>query len=184
MLHTDCSRSCHQLSFKVTLYSKVHLLAFPQVTSLCLLIYLAAALLFPRVMWAYQSLRQWPMFLVASCICPYIKGLHWWWQWPVCICSPLQVDPKDGTVGFGSGLHGWAFTLKDFAKLYSSKFNMPEEKLMKRLWGDQFYHAGEKKWIKDQRDNACRGFTQYILNPIYQVRQHRLASGDSVITTM
>ena len=23
-----------------------------------------------------------------------------------------QVDPSNGTVGFGSGLHGWAFTLK------------------------------------------------------------------------
>lgn len=81
----------------------------------------------------------------------------------------IAVDPKVGTVGFGSGLHGWAFTLKDFAKLYSSKFKMPEEKLMKRLWGDQFYHAAEKKWIKDQRDGACRGFTQYILKPIYQI---------------
>ncbi|KAK7116844.1 eukaryotic translation elongation factor 2-like [Littorina saxatilis] len=81
----------------------------------------------------------------------------------------IAVDPKIGTVGFGSGLHGWAFTLKDFAKLYSSKFKMPEEKLMKRLWGDQFYHAGEKKWLKEQRDGALRGFTQYILKPIYQI---------------
>jgi elongation factor 2 len=72
-------------------------------------------------------------------------------------------------VGFGSGLHGWAFTLKDFAKMYSARFNMEEEKLMKRLWGDQFYHAKEKKWFKEQKEGSCRGFTQYILKPIYQV---------------
>jgi len=81
----------------------------------------------------------------------------------------IAVDPKDGTVGFGSGLHGWAFTLKDFAKLYASKFKMPEEKLMKRLWGDQFYHAKDKKWLKESAEGAVRGFTNYVLKPIYQM---------------
>ncbi|XP_076465217.1 elongation factor 2-like [Babylonia areolata] len=81
----------------------------------------------------------------------------------------VAVDPKVGTVGFGSGLHGWAFTLKDFAKLYSSKFKMEEDKLMKRLWGDQFFHKGDKKWYKEQREGSQRGFTSYILTPIYQI---------------
>merc|ERR1719155_441367 len=30
----------------------------------------------------------------------------------------IQVDPTKGTVGFGAGLHGWAFTLKEFAEIY------------------------------------------------------------------
>ncbi|KAK3602764.1 hypothetical protein CHS0354_027760 [Potamilus streckersoni] len=80
----------------------------------------------------------------------------------------IDVDPKKGTVGFGSGLHGWAFTLKDFAKMYVKKFGISEEKLTKRLWGDNFYNAKEKKWYKEQSQGE-RGFTQYILSPIYQI---------------
>uniref|UniRef100_A0A7N8X9J0 Elongation factor 2-like n=1 Tax=Mastacembelus armatus TaxID=205130 RepID=A0A7N8X9J0_9TELE len=34
----------------------------------------------------------------------------------------IMVDPVIGTVGFGSGLHGWAFTLKQFAEMYAAKF--------------------------------------------------------------
>lgn len=33
-----------------------------------------------------------------------------------------MIDPVLGTVGFGSGLHGWAFTLKQFAEMYVAKF--------------------------------------------------------------
>ena len=81
----------------------------------------------------------------------------------------IMVDPAKGTVGFGSGLHGWAFTLKQFAELYSSKFKIEENKLMKRLWGDQFYHAKEKKWQQECHEGYVRGFTQYILDPIYKI---------------
>lgn len=55
-----------------------------------------------------------------------------------------------GTVGFGSGLHGWAFTLKQFAEMYVAKFAAkgegqlsPAERckkvedMMKKLWGDR-----------------------------------------------
>lgn len=82
----------------------------------------------------------------------------------------IQVDPAKGTVGFGSGLHGWAFTLKQFAEMYAEKFKIEPVKLMKRLWGDQFYHAGEKKWSKVAHDDKYkRGFSQYIADPIYKV---------------
>jgi hypothetical protein len=47
----------------------------------------------------------------------------------------VRVDPANASVGFGSGLHGWAFTLKQFAEIYASKFGVDTEKLMKKLWG-------------------------------------------------
>lgn len=81
----------------------------------------------------------------------------------------IQVSPEKGTVGFGSGLHGWAFTLKQFAEIYSKKFKIEPAKLMKRLWGDQFYNAKEKKWIKTDSDGYVRGFNLFVLDPIYKM---------------
>jgi len=82
----------------------------------------------------------------------------------------IMVGPDRGTVGFGSGLHGWAFTLKQFAELYVEKFKIEEKKLMKRLWGDQWYHPKEKKWVtKTPKEGYVRGFTQFILTPIYKL---------------
>lgn len=64
--------------------------------------------------------------------------------------SSSQIDPVIGTVGFGSGLHGWAFTLKQFAEMYVAKFASKGaaqmsptdrckkvEDMMKKLWGDR-----------------------------------------------
>merc|ERR1711937_429812 len=82
----------------------------------------------------------------------------------------LMVHPTDGTVGFGSGLHSWAFSLKQFASMYSKKFGIETPKLMKRLWGDNFYDAKGKKWVKSASKTAPkRAFVQYILDPIYNV---------------
>ena len=87
--------------------------------------------------------------------------------------SLSQVDPTKGTVGFGSGLHGWAFTLKQFAEIYAEKFKIETPKLMKRLWGDQFYNAKEKKWSKSATAGSVRGFCQFVLDPIFKVRRRR-----------
>merc|ERR1712088_908237 len=81
----------------------------------------------------------------------------------------VQVYPTNGTVGFGSGLHGWAFSLKQFAEMYSSKFNIDVGKLMKRLWGDNCFNPKSKKWSKTMQSGYVRGFNQFVLDPIYKV---------------
>uniref|UniRef100_A0A7N8XX22 Eukaryotic translation elongation factor 2b n=1 Tax=Mastacembelus armatus TaxID=205130 RepID=A0A7N8XX22_9TELE len=73
----------------------------------------------------------------------------------------IMVDPVIGTVGFGSGLHGWAFTLKQFAEMYVAKFTAkgdaqlgPGERckkvedMMKKLWGDRYFDPSAGKFSK------------------------------------
>lgn len=81
----------------------------------------------------------------------------------------IQVSPDEGTVGFGSGLHGWAFTLKQFAEIYAKMFKIPPHKLMKRLWGDQYFSPKEKKWSKECKHGYVRGFVQFVLDPIFKM---------------
>jgi len=81
----------------------------------------------------------------------------------------VRVDPTNGSVGFGSGLHGWAFTLKQFSEMYASKFGVDTEKLMKKLWGENFFNPKTKKWSKTKAEDNMRSFNMYILDPIYKV---------------
>jgi elongation factor 2 len=81
----------------------------------------------------------------------------------------VQVDPAVGTIGFGSGLHGWAFTLKQFDEVYSRKFNIDIKKLMKNFWGDRYFSESTKKWKSTDVNKGVRGFNKFILEPIYKV---------------
>ena len=79
----------------------------------------------------------------------------------------VQVDPTKGTVAFGSGLHQWAFTLKRFARTYGAKFNVPEDKMMGKLWGDWYFDAARKVWTTQNKDGSLqRAFCQFIATPI------------------
>jgi elongation factor 2 len=86
------------------------------------------------------------------------------------LLGDVQVGPELGTVSFGSGLHGWAFNLDKFAKLYSTKFGVPKDKFMKWLWGENFYHAEKKSWSNQYLGPPQkRGFCQFIMEPIAQL---------------
>merc|ERR1712168_1231056 len=81
----------------------------------------------------------------------------------------IQVRPDNGTVGFGSGLHGWGFTLKEFAEMYAAKMGSEPKKLLKNLWGNRFYFAKEKKWKSEEGAGGMRGFCMFVLDPIYKL---------------
>jgi len=81
----------------------------------------------------------------------------------------VRVDVNNGSVGFGSGLHGWAFTLKQFAEMYAAKFGVDIDKMMKKLWGESFFNPKTKKWSKNKDDDNKRSFCMYVLDPIYMV---------------
>ncbi|BDA96974.1 hypothetical protein E5AUHO_45630 [Citrobacter freundii] len=97
-----------------------------------------------------------------------------------------MIDPVLGTVGFGSGLHGWAFTLKQFAEMYVAKFAAkgegqlgPAERakkvedMMKKLWGDRYFDPANGKFSKSatspEGKKLPRTFCQLILDPIFKV---------------
>ncbi|KAI9715948.1 MAG: Elongation factor 2 [Chrysothrix sp. TS-e1954] len=83
----------------------------------------------------------------------------------------VQVYPDRGTIAFGSGLHGWAFTVRQFAVRYSKKFGVDKNKMMERLWGDSFFNPKTKKWTKQGGDGVERAFNQFILDPIFRIFQ-------------
>merc|ERR1712168_943760 len=81
----------------------------------------------------------------------------------------MRVDPSKGSVGFGSGLHGWAFSVKEFADIYSGLFKVPAAKLMGKLWGENFFNKKTKKWTKTKDADNERAFNMYILDPIFRL---------------
>merc|ERR1712106_969173 len=81
----------------------------------------------------------------------------------------VRVDVNNGSVGFGYGLHGWAFTLKQFAEMCASKFGVDTDKMMKKLWGESFFNPKTKKWSKSKDNDNKRSFCMYVLDPIYMV---------------
>lgn len=82
------------------------------------------------------------------------------------LIGDVQVYPEKGTVSFGSGLHGWAFTIEKFARIYSKKFGVEKSKMMQRLWGDCFYNPEKKSFSKNQDAKSNRAFCQFIMDPI------------------
>ena len=79
----------------------------------------------------------------------------------------IEVYPETGNVGFGSGLHAWGFTLVDFAKIYANKFGMSQEKLIKKLWGNNYWDPKNGKWVKKNNDKKlARGFCEFVLKPL------------------
>ena len=58
----------------------------------------------------------------------------------------LMCNPVVGNVAFGAGKDQWAFTLRDFARFYSKKLKIPEDVMMKKLWGENYFDKEVGKW--------------------------------------
>ncbi|KAJ5499265.1 hypothetical protein LT330_000164 [Penicillium expansum] len=84
----------------------------------------------------------------------------------------VQVYPDRGTIAFGSGLHGWCFTVRQFAVRYAKKFGVDRKKMLERLWGDNYFNPKTKKWTnKSEHEGKTleRAFNQFILDPIFKI---------------
>lgn len=89
------------------------------------------------------------------------------------VMGDLTVTPEKGSVAFGSGYQSWAFSLTRFAAMYASKFGVDEAKMRERLWGENYFDAKNKKWLKvstnQDGERQRRAFCQFCLDPIYQI---------------
>ncbi|SAL96738.1 hypothetical protein [Absidia glauca] len=85
----------------------------------------------------------------------------------------VQVYPDRGTVAFASGLHGWGFTLRQFAIRYSQKFGVDKQRMMEKLWGENFFNPQTKKWTTRSTDadgnTLERAFNMFVLDPIFKI---------------
>ena len=85
----------------------------------------------------------------------------------------IQVYPEKCNISFSAGLHGWAFTLNNFARIYAAKFNVEHDKMVQRLWGDNYFDAEAKKWTKNPTSKdgkpLRRAFCQFCMDPISKV---------------
>jgi elongation factor 2 len=108
------------------------------------------------------------------------------------LMGDLQVSPQKGTVAFGSGLHGWGFTLNTFANIYASKFGVDKAKMMQRLWEDNYFDPEDKKWktknVSLSGKPLSRAFNQFILEPIFAlfkaVEDHDKAKVEKMTTSL
>ena len=97
----------------------------------------------------------------------------------------VELDPTIGNVAFGSGKDCWGFTLKIFADLYSKKFGIAWEKMMKKLWGDNYFDAKNKVWRSDDTDKdgnpLKRAFVMFIMEPIVKISKACVEMNNEVI---
>ena len=99
-----------------------------------------------------------------------------------------QVDPIKGTVGFGSALFGWAFSLTNFSRIYAAKFKIDADKMMTKLWGDNFYDAKGKKWrTEDTAEDGTllkRCFVQFIMEPVIRLCRNCMEGNNEAVDKM
>ena len=100
----------------------------------------------------------------------------------------VSLNPVKGNVAFGSGKDVWGFTLAQFARMYSKKFGIPVDKMMVRLWGDNFYDAKAKVWRTSNMDadgnKLARAYVQFIVDPIIKVSKACLENDKELIAKL
>jgi len=91
------------------------------------------------------------------------------------VLGDCVVDPIVGSVSFGSGKQGWAFTLPQFARIYSERSGIPASKILKRLWGDHYYDPETQKFyespVSPSGKTLPRFFCKVVMEPLLRVFQ-------------
>lgn len=95
-----------------------------------------------------------------------------------------RLSPELGNVCFGSGLHGWVFSLPSFAEMYSQRHErrhgsktggFPARKFARRLWGDVYMHDDRSFQRRPQDSGNQRTFIHFVLRPLYKIYSHTIS---------
>ncbi|KAL0270767.1 UNVERIFIED_CONTAM: hypothetical protein PYX00_008065 [Menopon gallinae] len=82
----------------------------------------------------------------------------------------LYFSPEQGNVIFASAYDGWAFEIRNFAKLYAAKLGVKEEILNKTLWGDYYLNTKTSKILKGAQEKAKKPlFVRFVLENLWEV---------------
>lgn len=89
------------------------------------------------------------------------------------------LNPAIGEVSFCSGLQGWGFTLRKFARFYLKRFNMAdrvdgEAQICKLFWSSRFSFSSDDPWdmsgkLLKEANPSRNYFLVFVLRPIYKV---------------
>uniref|UniRef100_A0A915BQM5 Elongation factor-like 1 n=2 Tax=Parascaris TaxID=6254 RepID=A0A915BQM5_PARUN len=82
----------------------------------------------------------------------------------------LYFSPEKDNVVFASALHGYGFSLSDFANIWSYKLSLPVSELKAKLFTDSYLSKGV---IKADADRVGRKtlFEQLVLQPLWEVHK-------------
>jgi elongation factor 2 len=104
------------------------------------------------------------------------------------LLGDVQVYPEQGTVGFGSGLHSWGFTLTKFAKIYAAKYGIKQKVLMEKLWGNNYWNHQANKFTSKQfgtdGTQYTRAFCQFILDPIIKLSNATMNNKQEMVSEL
>ena len=104
------------------------------------------------------------------------------------VMGDLMIDPSKANCAFGSGLMGWAFTLRQFANIYAAKFGVEESKMMDRLWGENYFDGPGKKWKKsavaDSGALLRRCFCTMVIEPIQRIASACMEGNNEALDKM
>lgn len=93
--------------------------------------------------------------------------------------SVKPLDPVKGDISFCSGLQGWGFTLRQFARFYLKRLNMDkrddgEVQICRLFWAPQVHFSSDDPWdtngklVKSPNPQKTF-FIVFVLRPIYKV---------------
>jgi len=78
----------------------------------------------------------------------------------------VVLDPRKGSVSFGSGKQGWAFTLPQFAKILAKKMKKDPINLLPPV-GDEYYDPETKKFTNKPVSKSVKPLERYVVHTVF-----------------